>query len=599
MLALANENKFNPEGYPVQSNPVECGYPDSTIPYIEVGGPDNPGCVQITVPVWPGVDPQVTHVRVFRTTDGGATFYWLADMPLATITNLIKSGSTATVTTAAAHGLTTGQTVTMDSSDARYNGVFVATVASPTTFTFPLAGTAITTAAATGFAIGAYTDTTSDEGLAQGGEILRTQQAIPATGKTGCVFADRLFTCGFDPITAGTANVTQGSPSVVFSTALPDGAPGCWFQVAGDTQLYRVLSLSSDGLTATLDRPYALGSNATAGYSVFRYPWEIYYSAFEDPEANGPQGEAYRYCVELPGHENAIALVPFGDQCLCFASGPQGDVIYEIHVNVGGTLQTDVILNQFPLTNGYGIVCPDAFKVVENELHFMSHVGPAMMKLEGTLRLLGFPRYLSPPVRTGDKLLTDWFDSLSETELQLCRVGSDLLNVWFDVPTPGGLENSLRYRYNRRFQSWWQEGFVNASCYCNDFDANGLPGQCFYGQGATLIQARAPNVTYDLSTLASTAIASSTTTSLTVAGNLFSSANIESYAHVFDASGNYVGSRRIISLTGLNTINWSHTAAGGGYLTIPAGCTVIIGPIWMRWLTKSIYAPGKQTNIKD
>ena len=62
--------------------------------------------------------------------------------PAATITSITWSGGTATVTTAAAHGIPSGATIQATIAGATptgYNGNFAATYASATTFTYPLA----------------------------------------------------------------------------------------------------------------------------------------------------------------------------------------------------------------------------------------------------------------------------------------------------------------------------------------------------------------------------------------------------------------------------------------------------------------------------
>ena len=206
----------------------------------------------------------------------------------------------------------------------------------------------------------------------------------------------------------------------------------------------------------------------------------------------------------------------------------------------------------------------------------------------------------------GDVLRTDWLDRLTETEQQYCRVGGDLLNVYFDAPLSGDTENSVRYRYSRRFKTWWEERYASASCYCNDFDAEGVPGQCFYGQGKILVQANYG--TLDLSPNLSTGlILFNTATSITF-GPIALSGIEESYVHVFNPAGAWVFSRRIKSLTPsgppLNylTLNWSGSGIGGGSVTganAYAGYTYLIGAIWMRWMTKALYAAGKQSKVLD
>lgn len=66
------------------------------------------------------------------------------------ITGITRSGSTATATTAVAHGLATGETVRVSgAAETEYNGDVVITVASPTTFTYTVTGSPATPATGT------------------------------------------------------------------------------------------------------------------------------------------------------------------------------------------------------------------------------------------------------------------------------------------------------------------------------------------------------------------------------------------------------------------------------------------------------------------
>jgi hypothetical protein len=73
----------------------------------------------------------------------GTRWFRLANVTAAqTISTLTSSGTTATVVTSAAHGLVTGNRITMSgAAEAPYNGVFVITVTNTTTFIYTLATT--------------------------------------------------------------------------------------------------------------------------------------------------------------------------------------------------------------------------------------------------------------------------------------------------------------------------------------------------------------------------------------------------------------------------------------------------------------------------
>jgi len=78
-----------------------------------------------------------------------------------TISNVALTSNVATITTASAHGFSTGDTVTVDASNNVFDGSYaITTVPTATTFTYAKVNANITSAAATGTVIGsAYTST--------------------------------------------------------------------------------------------------------------------------------------------------------------------------------------------------------------------------------------------------------------------------------------------------------------------------------------------------------------------------------------------------------------------------------------------------------
>ena len=94
-----------------------------------------------------GADPTMIY-------DGSAWFKVATTTTAQTISSITKSGTTATLTTASAHGLITGNRVTITGATAiDYNGVYVITVTGTTTFTYVMA----TTPAANATVVGSYT----------------------------------------------------------------------------------------------------------------------------------------------------------------------------------------------------------------------------------------------------------------------------------------------------------------------------------------------------------------------------------------------------------------------------------------------------------
>jgi hypothetical protein len=97
-----------------------------------------------------GVDPAIVY--------DGTRWYKIADTTTAqTISTITRGGSgnlTATLTTAVAHGLVTGNRVTITgATESNYNGTYYITVTSPTVFTYTMA----TAPAANATVVGTYT----------------------------------------------------------------------------------------------------------------------------------------------------------------------------------------------------------------------------------------------------------------------------------------------------------------------------------------------------------------------------------------------------------------------------------------------------------
>jgi hypothetical protein len=94
-----------------------------------------------------GADPTMIY-------DGSAWFKVATTTTAQTISSITRSGTTATLTTGSAHGLITGNRVTITGATANdYNGTYVITVTGATTFTYVMA----TTPAANATVVGTYT----------------------------------------------------------------------------------------------------------------------------------------------------------------------------------------------------------------------------------------------------------------------------------------------------------------------------------------------------------------------------------------------------------------------------------------------------------
>ncbi len=301
---------------------------------------------------------------------------------------------------------------------------------------------------------------------------MRFNQSIPPTFQFGAIFGERMFGAGFKPYQTGTVTV-NGTPTLIdgSGTTWTDGMKGAWFQKAGEVAKYRIVSVVST-TQIKLDRAFS-GSLSGAGYTVFRYPWEIYFSNFGDMEAWGADGEARRNKLSLPGRQAVTGMIPFGGNLLVFSI----DAIYVISGQGPDRLQINI--HPEPAYFGIGAVSHDSIVRVDNEIHFLSLRGPAKITSSGEPTLYGL------------QLLTDWLDTLTIAELSQACAGTDGNRVWYSVPVVGQTQNSKTFRYDRMTESWWEEKEMCPLMFVRQDGVDGAVDQLYYLQGASQIRSRA------------------------------------------------------------------------------------------------------------
>ncbi len=283
-----------------------------------------------------------------------------------------------------------------------------------------------------------YADSTPDD-LLTGHDLVRFFQNVPPTCTMAEVYGDRIFACGFNPIQDGTVTVNADTTKIDFSGVgynLPDGVKGCWFQVQGQVAKYRIKSLISSTQIQLADA--FVGALSAGAYTIYRNPWEIYFSQQGNVQAWGEDGEFERNRLDLPGHETPTAMKAFGGALLIFTAKN----IYAITGK--GPARTAVKLLPDPIYSGFGCVGQDAICVMDNECSFLSPRGPATITT-GAPRLFGIV------------LNDDWLTSLTTREAALAVMGTDDFSVWVSVPVSGQTICSKTFRYERQTQSWWEE----------------------------------------------------------------------------------------------------------------------------------------------
>lgn len=306
-----------------------------------------------------------------------------------------------------------------------------------------------------------FTDNVPDYALTDA-DRLRFDQNIPPAFKFAAMYGERMFGAGFDPITTGTASAS-GATITVSGITLPDGVVGCWFKADGDNAQYNIIARPTS-TTITLDRNY-VGTLSGAKYAIYRNPWEVYFSEFQDADAWGPEGEQRRFKLDVPGHQAVTGLCEWNNSLLVFTANN----IYAIDGK--GPNRTDIRMLPAPVYSGLGALSCDAITRVDNDVYFLSSRGPAAMA-GGEPQLVGLV------------LNYDWLDTLTQAETSIAVAGTDGRDVYFSVPSaPNQTMNSRTYRYEVATKSWWEETGMCPVCFVRADSDNGQKDVLFYLQG--------------------------------------------------------------------------------------------------------------------
>lgn len=421
-----------------------------------------------------------------------------------------------------------------------------------------------------------FVDTLQDYQLT-GANRLRFDQNIPPTFKYAAIYGERMFGVGFDPITLGTA-ASVSTDTVKFSdVAISDGAIGAWFRIAGDVDQYRVIKII-DSATIQLDRPY-VGTISGNHYALYRYPWEIYYSEFQDVEAWGPDGEGLRFMIQVPGMAAVTGLMEWQGVLLVFTQNQ----IYAISGK--GPTRTDVRMLPDPIFSGLGAVSNDSVVRVDNDVFFMSQRGPCAMVAGAAPQLIGVV------------LNTDWIDPLTVAELSLACSGTDDKDVYFCIPRPGEILPSKTFRYERYTTTWWEETGLTPTALVRADSDGGVLNRLYalqYSKALILNQG-----TTDDGGLTGVPTgmwgSSSVTTTGTYVANALRGSMIQLY--LGGVNGGLVATRQIISNT-TTTITWSTDPMRPYSGVVTAYDYFETGKINWKWVTKTLEVPG-QLNRMD
>ena len=182
-----------------------------------------------------GVDPTMVY-------DGSRWFYLATTITAQTISTITHVGAVATLTTDVAHGLITGNRVTISGAvEAAYNGVYVITVTGLNTFTYTMASTP----AADASVVGIYTVLGITNTVV--GQTISTITKSSTTATLTTATAHGLSTGARVSITGATANEYNGTYVITVTSTTTFqytmvSAPAANATVVGT---YSVLSLDS------------------------------------------------------------------------------------------------------------------------------------------------------------------------------------------------------------------------------------------------------------------------------------------------------------------------------------------------------------------
>lgn len=438
-----------------------------------------------------------------------------------------------------------------------------------------------------------FDDNTPDANLNEA-ERMQFNQNIPPTCKYGAIYGERLFHAGFDPLALTVTDITGSvatvsSPHSGYSTNLPDGLVGCSFLVPTLVNPIAYTITAVSGLTLTLDSVTGLtaGAQSTA-VIIARNGYQIYFSEHGDPDAWGPNGEAFRNYRELPGRESCTGLVAFDGKLLVFTKNN----IYAIYGQ--GTNASDVKISPEPLVAGIGALGQEAIFKIDREVIFVSQRGIFSLG-EGGLRPIA------------PQLGNQWQIGFTAAQAAEICVGADADFIYVSFPGLGKVQNSRTWRIDRLTGTAWEErggytGFFTDMLATSEAESllggtqtlYGWFGRTIFEPNTTQLGTRADGLADNIAGLVSDV----TTTTMTAGSSVFGINTIAgAYVDFYSSLTSHVllFRRRIHTHTG-TVLTWKSdsTVDGGGDLplTLANYPTLFfrVGVTQWTWRSRSVEA---------
>lgn len=439
-----------------------------------------------------------------------------------------------------------------------------------------------------------YQDNIADDSL-EPRPTVNFKAELPPCFKYAWIYANTLFGCGFDNFETGTATLVgtnQVEISGLNGLGLPDGLRGCYFQKQGDDRRYLILGLLSS-TRIQLDANFQ-GTLSASAYRIFVDGSLVYYSELDDVEKFGPELEWNHDPIGGPGSKLKLTG-GFAAHGVSYVFTL--DQVYRLWQVQGGGSTLSFSISKQPILDSVGCVSSWTCVLVEGTLYWLSLKGPVAFNPDATGQQ-GF-------VRIGIPLGEDWTEDLNVAQLGLAEGAYDPVfhQVKWAVPLTGENVNGKVFVYDIRTGTWWVEEDWGPNYYWNDYDSNGKPRLLSAVGRHMFYENEGHNDGVPGGTKEGTVTSySSGTRTVTCSAATFWTTGYgleDRWAHVYRlTAGTYVrlGKSKIES----NTLTALVLRDVSDFTADPAaGDIVYVGPIVMRWRTKTFAYPEVNQKALD
>lgn len=439
-----------------------------------------------------------------------------------------------------------------------------------------------------------YADNIADDSLPTSLEFIAPfKTEVPPCFKYAAVYAGHLFGAGFDDFTAGSATVDQSDKTKInFTVVIPDGLRGCFFRKIGETKKYEIASVSGTS-EITLTEAFVGNLNAD-DYAIYQDPSVVWHSELGNAEAGGEESAWNQLLIGGPGSKLKITGIFAAHGVLYVFTLDQ---VYRIY-GKPGYLNT----SPDPVLDSLGCVSGDGIFMVDDVMYWLSLQAPVGYNPNATSS--------NQVQRIGRPLGVDWAKDTAPAPLNSSELGLSVgefdpaINccVWY-CPLSGENENGYGLMFHIETGTWWPIENWGPTCVWRDYDSNGKPR--LYSAVARKFFIESENHNDGVPSGDKSAIVTSydsTNKIITCSAAAFNNTGygLESlWAHVYrkttgsDVYDTYVGKSKIAS-------NTPTTLTLDDAISTPAANDIVyIGPVVMRWTTKTFAFPEGNQKMQD